>query len=149
MRFYQLHRIPLISIKVCLCDVTKCDKIHRGSSVLKTKTWLWRADSLLLSPNPWDSLSITEQRRSMCKKNKTDECFWKFRREGEEGSDVALRGQACLHNDDGEQAISEGKKGPPNSPSDACWLCLFTTVTLMREQYGGGWMDTWCDLPLK
>lgn len=38
MGFYQLHKIPLIPIKVCVCDVTKCDKIHRGTKVLKTKT---------------------------------------------------------------------------------------------------------------
>lgn len=41
------------------------------------------------------------------------------------------------------------EKKPPNSPSDVCWLCLFMVVRLMREQYGGGWMDTCYALLLK
>lgn len=129
---------------------------------LKIKAWLSSAGWMTIISHSWDSLSITL-------KIKTHKCvflrgsFMKLRHfipDGKGGLKYCVHGRAAIcmmaMTGDPSAAILRGevkrKKKPsrsPPTPSDACWLCLFTADRLMREQYGGGWMDSHCALPLE
>lgn len=95
----------------------------------------------------WDSLSITDQCCLNCKKRSV---FGQIPVR-EKGLQYCFHGHTviCIMTLMNNPSRTIWEKKPPNPPSDACWLCLFTTVRLMREQYGGGWMDTCYTLTVK
>lgn len=101
----------------------------------------------------WDSLSLTCQLLDLVRTKLPLVSFmeqWHFIPE-EKGLQYCIHGHTviCIMTMMNNPSGTIWEKRLPNSPSDACWLCLFMAVRLMREQYGGGWMDTCYMLPLK